>query len=72
MPLLTDGQTWDAVDSDIAGRVLGSDEALDATSAASGAANLPAIAVSPLRLEATAIQTIGSKGYDGFVYALVG
>jgi caffeoyl-CoA O-methyltransferase len=23
------------------------------------------------RLDATAIQTVGSKGYDGFVYALV-
>jgi hypothetical protein len=23
------------------------------------------------RLDATAIQTVGSKGYDGFVYAVV-
>jgi predicted O-methyltransferase YrrM len=32
---------------------------------------IPMVAAEP-RLQATAIQTVGSKGYDGFLFALVG
>jgi predicted O-methyltransferase YrrM len=46
---MTDQQTWDAVESYIAGKVLRSDEVLDTTLAAGEAAHLPTIAVSPLQ-----------------------
>jgi predicted O-methyltransferase YrrM len=46
---MTDPVTWDNVDEYLAGKLLGSDAILDATTAASAAAGLPAIAVSPMQ-----------------------
>lgn len=46
---MTDQPTWDRVDHYVEGKLLGVDEALGAATAASNAADLPAIAVSPLQ-----------------------
>jgi predicted O-methyltransferase YrrM len=46
---MTDQAMWDRVDQYFGGKLLGSDATLDATVAASEAAALPAIAVSPLQ-----------------------
>jgi predicted O-methyltransferase YrrM len=46
---MTDQAMWDRVDQYFGGKLLGSDATLDATLAASEAAALPAIAVSPLQ-----------------------
>jgi predicted O-methyltransferase YrrM len=45
---MTDQATWDRVDDYIGGKLIGTDQTLDAAGAASAAAGLPAIAVSPL------------------------
>ena len=52
-------ERWRAVDDFITGMLVGPDPALDA-----------ALAAEP-RLSATELQTVGSKGYDGFALALV-
>jgi hypothetical protein len=62
--------TWAAVDRYITDLLVPSDPALTAALETSAAAGLPPWAVSP-RVAATAIQTVGSKGYDGFALALV-
>jgi predicted O-methyltransferase YrrM len=46
---MTDQETWNRVDEYLGGKLLGSDDVLDAALAASNAAGLPAIAVSPLQ-----------------------
>src|SRR6478752_505835 len=46
---MTDQAMWERVDEYLGAKLLGSDNALDAASAASDAAGLPAIAVSPLQ-----------------------
>lgn len=46
---MTDQSTWDRVDRYLNEKLLGSDATLDSTLAASAAASLPAIAVSPLQ-----------------------
>src|SRR6478735_5843169 len=46
---MTDQPTWDRVERYFDGKLLGSDATLQATLAASDAAGLPAIAVSPLQ-----------------------
>jgi hypothetical protein len=54
---------WKDVDRYIESTLVHSDDALDAALARSAAAGL--------RVSATAIQTVGVKGYDGFAMMVV-
>ena len=54
-----DQELWTSLDRYIADRLLAPDPALDAAQAAE------------TRVSATTIQTVGSKGYDGFTLARV-
>jgi predicted O-methyltransferase YrrM len=60
---MTDQETWERVDEYLVGKLLGTDKTLDATLAASAAAALPAIAVSPLqgRLLELIARSIGAR-----------
>jgi predicted O-methyltransferase YrrM len=60
---MTDQQTWERVDEYLGEKLLGSDRTLDSTLAASDAAALPAIAVSPLqgRLLELIARSIGAS-----------
>ena len=49
LAVMTDQPTWDRVDHYLDGKLHGADEALDAATAASTVAGLPAIAVSPMQ-----------------------
>jgi predicted O-methyltransferase YrrM len=76
-----DQDRWTAVDRYVEGLLAPHDAMLRTALEASEEAGLPAIQVSPPQgkllyllaksIEATTIQTVGGKGYDGFAVALV-
>ena len=68
MPVASDSDRWTAVDRYLirGGSVLDGDDA----SAVGVRRFFDLIAAEP-RLRATAIQTVGEKGYDGFTLAVV-
>ena len=83
---MTDRSGWTAVDNYFESVLIGSDPILAAALQANRDAGLPAIEVAPNQgtrrflqalgagtaLDATAIQTVGGKGWDGFAIAIVG